>query len=52
MSDDNLLRLVVLPMPGEIRYVLMGLPVNVNEQVDWIELLTAEATVARKVRPE
>lgn len=42
LSVDNIP--VVIPVPGEVRCFLMGLPVNVDAQVDWIELRAAMPT--------
>lgn len=36
LSVDNIP--ILIPVQGEVRYFLMGLPVNVDPQVDWIEL--------------
>lgn len=40
--------LLVLSMPDEGRYILMGLPVNLDESADWVELrATCQGTVPR-----
>lgn len=34
----------VLPMPGEVRRVLMGLPVHLDDLADWVELRPSTST--------